>query len=71
MKLAIVFGLIGVGALLLLLSGVWTTIFSGKSAWTPEKAARASDVKSRLYNLAFVVNAPGRPPCKKGRISVQ
>jgi hypothetical protein len=67
MKSAIVFGLIGLGALLLLLSGVWTTIFNGKSTWTPEKSARNSEVKSKLYNLAFVVNAPGAPSMQKGQ----
>jgi hypothetical protein len=67
MKTVIVFGLIGLGTLLLLLSGVWTTIFDGKSAWTPEKSARNSEIKSKLYNLAFVVNAPGAPSMQKGQ----
>ena len=67
MKSAIVFGIIGLGALLLLLSGLWTTINTGASVWTPEKAARSSDIKSRLYNLAFVVNAPGAPSMTKGQ----
>ena len=67
MKSAIVFGLIGIGALLLVLSGVWTTIFNGKSTWTPEKSARNSEIKSKLYNLAFVLNAPAVPRCIKDR----
>ncbi len=67
MKPAIVFGLIALGSLLLVLSGVWTTISTGKSVWTPEKAARSSEIKSRLYNLAFVLNSPGGPSMHSGQ----
>jgi len=56
MKLAVSFGLMGVGLLLLALSGVWPTLFPGTAIWTPEKAARWAEVKDRLHNLAFTVN---------------
>jgi hypothetical protein len=65
MKFAIAYGLVGLGALLLILSGVWTTIFNGKSTWTPEKAARSSEIKARLHNLAFTVNSP-TPSLQRG-----
>jgi hypothetical protein len=42
----------------LVLSFVWVSMFSGQSAFTKEKADRWSEVKNRLHNLAFVVNAP-------------
>jgi hypothetical protein len=58
MKTAIMFGVIGVGFLLLILSGFWTALFPGRSQWTDEKAARWAVVKDRLHNLSFVVNAP-------------
>ena len=58
MKLGIVFGLIGLGFLLLVLSGFWSTLFPATSSWTDEKANRSSEIKSRLHNLAFIVNAP-------------
>ncbi len=58
MKLPIVFGMIGVGLLLLVLSGLWVTLFPGNASWNKEKAERWGEVKNRLHNLAFVVNAP-------------
>jgi hypothetical protein len=58
MKLAVVFGMIGLGLLLLVLSGMWVTLFPGTSSWTEEKAARWAEVKDRLHNLSFIVNAP-------------
>jgi hypothetical protein len=67
MKTPIAISLIALGALLLVLSGVWTSIFSGESRWTSEKAARSAKVKERLYNLAFVLNAPGGPSMQKGQ----
>jgi hypothetical protein len=51
-------GLTGLGLLFLLLSGVWTTIFSGRSTWTQEKSARQAEVTGKIHNLAFVVNVP-------------
>ena len=58
MKSMIVFGMIGFGLLLLALSFIWVAMFSGKPAWTKEKGDRWGEVKGRMHNLAFVVNAP-------------
>jgi hypothetical protein len=58
MKGAIAFGLIGVGLLLLVLSGLWPTLFPGTSLWTEAKAARWAEIKDRLHNLSFLVNNP-------------
>lgn len=58
MKSAIVFGMIGLGFLMLALSFAWVKVFSGGSGWTKEKAQHWSEVKDRLSNLSFVVNAP-------------
>lgn len=66
MKSAVVSGMIAFGVLLFLLSAVWSTIFPPTSRWTDEKSKRSTEVKSRLYNLAFVVNAP-RPNLQKGQ----
>jgi hypothetical protein len=54
----IVSGLIGLGVLLLLTGVVWANWFSGGSGFTLEKAERWNEVKNRIHNLAFVVNAP-------------
>ena len=56
MKLVASFSLIGIGFLLLVLSGLWPTLFPGTAIWTPEKAERWSVVKDRLHNLSFAVN---------------
>lgn len=61
MKSAVVFGLVGVGALMFALSLFWTSIFTGRSTWTPDKAEQWSEVKDRLHNLSFIVNSP-QPP---------
>jgi hypothetical protein len=58
MKSAMAFGLIGLGVLMLVLSGVWVSMFPGRSSWTDEKARHWSDVKNRLSELSFIVNAP-------------
>jgi hypothetical protein len=58
MKSTIAIGITGLGLLLLILSFVWVSLFSGKSAFTDEKATRWGEVKERMHNLAFVVNAP-------------
>jgi hypothetical protein len=57
MKSAVV-GIMGLGFLLLLLSGLWTTLFPPTSRWTQEKADQSAKIKNRIYNLAFTVNAP-------------
>lgn len=61
-----VFGVIGLGVFLLVLSTLWSTLFPAAAKWTPEKAARASEVKGKLHNLAFVVNSP-RPNLHAGQ----
>jgi hypothetical protein len=58
MKFVIVFGAIAIGLLLVVLSGVWPSLFPGTSSWTPEKANRWGKIKDRLHNLSFVVNNP-------------
>jgi hypothetical protein len=60
MKSAIVFGAIGTGFALLALSFMWTTFFPPTQRWTAEKATRMSEVKSRLSNIAPVLNSPAR-----------
>jgi len=56
MKSMVVFGVIGLGLLMLILSGIWPTLFPGTSIWTEEKAARWAVVKDKLHNLAFIVD---------------
>jgi hypothetical protein len=58
MKSNIVFGLIGVGFLLFALSALWSTLFPASARWTPEKAKRSAEVKVKLHNMSFIVNAP-------------
>ena len=58
MKSAIVFGATGLGLLLLVLSGIWSSLFPGTSSWTEEKAANLSKMQVRMHNLAGVVNNP-------------
>ena len=58
----IAFGILGLGLILVLLSGLWTTLFPGTSAWTPEKSAEWTKVKDRLHTLKFVVNAAAAKP---------
>jgi hypothetical protein len=64
MKSAVVFGVMGTGLLLLILSGVWNSLFPGTSSWTAEKSKRLSDIRNQLHNLAFSVNEPA------GRVSM-
>jgi hypothetical protein len=60
MKSAIVFGVMGLGFLLLVLSVAWTQIFPPERRWTEEKSMRMSEVKSRLSNIAPIINSPAR-----------
>jgi len=66
MKSGIAFGLIGLGFLLLILSGFWTSLFPGTSMWTPEKAERQSTLHHRLHNLAFIVGSSQSPSMHRG-----
>ena len=66
MKSVVVSGIIGLGLILFLLSGLWSTLFPPTARWTDEKSKRSTEVKTRLYNLSFIVNAP-RPSLQKGQ----
>src|SRR3954468_22743074 len=66
MKSAVVIGVIGLGILMFLISGLWSTVFPPTARWTDEKAKRSTEVKSRLHNLAFIVNAP-KPNLQRGQ----
>jgi hypothetical protein len=57
---AIAFGALGLGFALLILSGLWTTLFPGTSSWTPEKSARSAEIKARLSNIGPLVMNPPR-----------
>jgi uncharacterized protein YjeT (DUF2065 family) len=52
------FAAVALGFLLLVLSGLWTTLFPGTSSWTPEKSAQWTKIKDRIHTLGFVVNNP-------------
>jgi hypothetical protein len=59
-KSAIVMGLIGVGVLLVIISGVWASMFPGTASWTPEKAERLTELRRTLHNLAIAASSqPG------------
>ena len=58
----IAFGILGLGLLLVLLSGLWITLFPGTAAWTPEKSAEWTKVKDRLHTLKFIVGAASAKP---------
>ena len=57
MKLAVVFGSIGLGFLLLVLGSLWTNLFRAESSWTEEKALRSTEVQTRLSNLGPLVKS--------------
>ncbi len=60
MKPAIVLSLVGLGVLLVALSGVWATLFPGTSSWTPDKAERLTELRRLLHNLAIAAaSSPG------------
>lgn len=46
------------GVILLALSAIWTTLVPGNSDWTPEKADRWTEIKSRMHNLAPRIHDP-------------
>jgi hypothetical protein len=66
MKVAVATGLILFGLALFAMSFAWASIFSGASKWTPEKEKRTTEIKARLYDLSFIVNAP-RPKLHSGQ----
>jgi hypothetical protein len=53
----IALGILGTGLLLLLLSGLWTTLFPATSSWTPEKSVEWTKIKDRLHTLSFIVGS--------------
>lgn len=55
MKVALVFGSIAIGFLLLILGSLWQSMFTGAASWTPEKDARWTEVKDRLHVLRFTI----------------
>lgn len=67
MKSAIVFVMIGLGVLLLLLSGVWNSLQPGTSSWTTEKDQRLTEVSDKMHLLtAKVVSAEAHPSMHGG-----
>src|SRR4051794_10338734 len=67
MKSALAFGMIGVGMLLLLLSGVWSSLQVGTSAWTNEKDRRLTEVSDKMHLLtAKIAAAESRPSMHGG-----
>jgi len=66
MKTAIVFGMIGLGLFLLLVSGVWVALFPGTSSWTPEKEQRLTDVGNKMHLLRFKVGSAEANPSMHG-----
>src|SRR5262245_58969549 len=67
MKSAIVFGMIGLGILLLLASGVWSSLKPGTSSWTTEKDQRLREVSDKMHLLTYkVATAEGRPTMHGG-----
>lgn len=57
MKGILVCGAIGLGLLLLVLSGVWSALFPATSEWTDAKAERRAEVQDRIHNLRFLLLA--------------
>src|SRR5215216_6232736 len=53
-----VFGAIGLGLIMLILSGLWPALFPGTSSWTPEKSMQWTKIKDRVHNLGFIVGNP-------------
>jgi hypothetical protein len=57
MKPAII-GLLVLGLLLFVASGLWSTMFPVTNSWTPEKSKQLANAKDRLTNIGFIVNNP-------------
>ena len=67
MKSIVVFGMIGLGVLLLLLSGVWSSMQVGTSAWTNEKDRRLSEASDKMHLLtAKIASAESHPSMHGG-----
>ena len=61
MKGLLTFVAIGLGFLLLVLSGVWSTLFPATSVWTDAKAERRADVQDRIHNLRYLLVSQANP----------
>jgi hypothetical protein len=67
MKSAVFFGFIGLGVLLLMGSGIFSTLQPGTSAWTPEKDQRLSQASDKMHLLTVqVTSAESRPKMHGG-----
>lgn len=66
MKSQVMFGAIGLGLFLLVLSSLWTTLFPPRSNWSPEKELRWREVKARIHSLSFVVGNTQTPSLHGG-----
>jgi hypothetical protein len=67
MKHAVVFGMIGIGVLLLLASGVWSSLRPGTSSWSTEKDQRLREVSDKMHLLTYkVANAESHPSMHGG-----
>lgn len=55
-------GLLAAGMLLLITGGLWSSLFRGTAGWNLEKAARQSELKDRLHNLGYQVDAVAQRP---------
>jgi hypothetical protein len=55
MKLSIAPALAVFGIALLLLSALWSHLFSGSSQWTLDKDKRLNEVNGRLHTLHFMI----------------
>jgi hypothetical protein len=51
MKSNIVLGVLGIGVVLVVLSGMWSTLFPATRNWTPAKEERWQAVKARIQLL--------------------
>ena len=58
MKSAVPIGIIVFGIGMLVVSGLWASLFPPTARWTDEKAKRSAEVKARLSNIGPLVNSP-------------
>jgi hypothetical protein len=68
MKAGIAMAVLGLGVLLLILGGFWTSLFSGSSSWTTEKVERNSQVKARMNEVAHLLL---RQPANKATLQAE
>jgi hypothetical protein len=66
MKSAVVLGIIVVGFTCVFLSFAWGALFPATSNWTPDKAGRMSEIKSKLNDLSFKMGSPASSRIKNG-----